>query len=524
MALFVRVEMENKVLNLTFASSLTDLCEINSSFDKAVLRIAYKDLNRNKSFISKETFDRCAKTMYNCPVVCNYDRETDSIGGHDTEVFKDNNGSIRIVNVTTPVGTVPSQSKYWWEVVEEDDGTLHEYLFTEVLIWKRQEAYAKIKRDNITAHSMEITIKDGELKDGIFYIYDFEFTAFCLIGVEPCFESSALSFSLFDTGNDFHIKFSEMMRELKETITQVTTSNDVDNTHPQKYSMEGGNEVLNEKIELAAKYGINVDSIDFAIDDMTIDELVEKFEAIVSSNNDVEAEQDAEEGNDESFNLASNTIGELQRALSENTIEREWGASCRYCYVDADLDDHEVYCWDTEDWLLYGFEYSINGDALSIDYESKKRKKFSITDFEGEQESPVAQIFASMEQTIKENIGWEAKYNTASETIASLDKELSELRQYKLDVETAIENSKREELFAKFEDLVGIDAFESLREDNSQYDFDTLEEKLFALRGRNGVPAKFNLNEHTPKFKVDKTDMSKIPYGGIVEKYLGLDE
>ena len=124
--------------------------------------------------------------MYNCPVVCNYNRETDSIGGHDTEVFRDNDGSIRIVNVTTPVGTVPSQSKYWWDVVEEDDGTLHEYLFTEVLIWKRQEAYAKIKRDNITAHSMEITIKDGELKDGIFYIYDFEFTAFCLIGVEPC--------------------------------------------------------------------------------------------------------------------------------------------------------------------------------------------------------------------------------------------------------------------------------------------------------------------------------------------------
>lgn len=518
----------NKVLNLTFASSLTDLCEINSSFDKAVLRIAYKDLNRNKSFISKETFNRCAKTMYNCPVVCNYNRETDSIGGHDTEVFRDNDGSIRIVNVTTPVGTVPSQSKYWWDVVEEDDGTLHEYLFTEVLIWKRQEAYAKIKRDNITAHSMEITIKDGELKDGIFYIYDFEFTAFCLIGVEPCFESSALSFSIVNTENDFQLKFSEMMHELKETITQVTTSNDVDNTHPQKYSMEGGNEVLNEKLELAAEYSIDVDSLDFDINEFTIDELTEKFQAITNKVQDVEEKVEvdsmAEEENDESFNLASNTMEELQRTLSENKVEREWGTSCKYCYVDADFENHEVYCFDTEDWLLYGFEYSVNGDALSIDYESKKRKKFAITDFEGEQESPVAQMFASMEQTIKENIGWEAKYNTASETIASLDKELSELRQYKLDVETAIENSKREELFAKFEDLVGIDAFESLREDNSQYDFDTLEEKLFALRGRNGVPAKFNLNEHTPKFKVDKTDMSKIPYGGIVEKYLGLDE
>ena len=39
-------------------------------------------------------------------------------------------------------------------------------------------------------YPMEITVKDGELIDGVFHIYDFEFTAFALIGVAPCFESS----------------------------------------------------------------------------------------------------------------------------------------------------------------------------------------------------------------------------------------------------------------------------------------------------------------------------------------------
>ena len=49
----------------------------------------------------------------------------------------------------------------------------------------------------------------------------------------------------------------------------------------------------------------------------------------------------------------------------------------------------EVYCWDRNDWLLYGFGYKLNGDSVVIDFESKKRKKYTIVDFdEGEQPSP----------------------------------------------------------------------------------------------------------------------------------------
>ena len=41
-----------KVLNVTYASSITDICEINSSFDRGVLRICYTGENRNKSYIA----------------------------------------------------------------------------------------------------------------------------------------------------------------------------------------------------------------------------------------------------------------------------------------------------------------------------------------------------------------------------------------------------------------------------------------------------------------------------------------
>ena len=226
-------------MSITYASSLTDMCALNSSFDKGVLRIAYPGVNQNKSCISKETFEKCIATMYNCPVVCNYDRKTDTFGGHDVEIVKDTSGGLHMVNVTTPIGVICESSKHWWDIVTEDDGTEREYLFTEVLLWKRQEGYQKLKRDGISAHSMEINVKSGELKDGIYYVNDFEFTAFAIIGVKPCFESSAIE--VFSSA-DFESQMQEMMRDFKESFNLVNTSIEVDDINANQLTRRGGND------------------------------------------------------------------------------------------------------------------------------------------------------------------------------------------------------------------------------------------------------------------------------------------
>ena len=226
----------SKVLNLSFASSLIRLCEINSSFDSGLLKVCYHGQNRNNTAIAKTDIERCVKTLFNCPVVCNYDRETDSLGGHDMELVRDADGNLKLVNKTTPIGVIPESAHWEWREFEEDDGSVHEYLCVEVLLWKRQEAYKKIKEDGITSHSMEITVKDGKMIDGIYHIYDFEFTAFALIGIEPCFEGSALE--MFSK-QDFKQQLTEMMQELKESFNLVKPSFEDDNTHPNNYSMEG---------------------------------------------------------------------------------------------------------------------------------------------------------------------------------------------------------------------------------------------------------------------------------------------
>lgn len=510
-----------KVVHMAYSSSLSSLCEINSSFDTGVLRIAYTGANRNGSFISKETFERCIETLYNCPIVCHYDRETDSIGGHDVELVSGEDGSMRLVNMTIPIGVIPESSKYFWSVVEEEDGTEHEYLCADVLIWKRQEAYRKIKEDGITAHSMELTVKDGAMEGGLFVIKDFEFTAFCLLGDEhePCFESSALGLFSYD---EMKKQMAEMMSDLKNEFSLVVSPVGDNDKHPQNHPMEGGEKVLNEKLALVAEYGLEVENLEFSIEDLTLEELREKFEAMKPAEPAVDPVVDEPAEPKADFALAGQIRDEIYNALGVEKIECCWGEMTRYHYVDHDHEALQVYCYDAEDWKLYGFSYSMNGDNVVIDFESKKRMKFAIVDFdEGEQSAPFAGVFEEItKQYTANDTQWSEKYQTASDTITSMENELGTLRQFKTDTEAAAKAAAQEEVFAQFEDLVGVEEFDALREHCAEYELDALEEKCYAIRGRKGTTAKFTTESKPPKLKVDKTaPVSNDPYGGLFARY-----
>lgn len=493
----------NKVLSLTYESSLTHLTEANSSFDSGVLAIAYHGDNKNGSSISKESFEGSIRTMYNCPIACNYDRESDSLGGHDVEVVSENDGkTIRLAHMTTPIGLIPESAKYWWEERTEEDGTINEYLCVDVLLWKRQEGYRKVKRDGFAAHSMEITVKNGETIDGIFHIYDFEFTAFVLIGENPCFESSSIEFSK----NTFREEFSQMVTEMKETFKSVETSTEDNDIHPKNYSAKGG-KVLDKKKALVAKYEMAIEDLDFSLEDLSIEEIEERLKSI-------KKEKD--------FGLESNFLNELIKAIETETVETEWGTHPVYYFNDYDKDVNEVYVFDSNDWNLYGFTYAVDGDVVSIDFNSKKRMKIEIVDFdEGEQKSPFAEVFAVMKEKLESNANAKKELTEATEKISSMSKEIEELRSFKKEVEDlAIENEKNE-IFGRFEDLVGIEAFEELKLNSKDYDANVIEEKCFAIRGRKAV-VKFSKKEDKAPVlavKKDKEADGCSEYGGLFHKY-----
>lgn len=498
-----------KKATLTYTSSISNICENNSSFDSAKIRVAYPGLNRNGSYIAKETFEKCIKSIYNVPVVCNYNREDNSLGGHDMELVKLDEG-IKLVNITQPVGVVPESAEYSWETVVEDDGTSNEYLCVDVLLWKRQEAYKKIKEDGITAQSMEITVNDDSDVDGIWHINDFEFTALCLIGVEPCFESAALVFNK----KEFSEEFSMMLQELREEANKtIDTSFEVDNIKDN--DTKGGCDTLE-----------NITNDNENINTAEVEEPVTEPDTPVTTDNS-------------SFELNSNIESSLREAIESITVEKEWGKCSKYWYVDYDSTTSEVYCEDTEDWNLYGFKFSMDGDNAIVDFETKKRKKYQIVDFdEGDIDAPVAsaQIFTKMNEVILASIddvkSINEKYTAISSELDSAKAELSSLKEFKANVQKEEMDTKISELFNTFGDLDGIEAYESLKNECSKdcfkYELSDIEDKCYSIRGRNMwkkmQDAKFSANPTAPKIVIDKKDIEKAendaPYGGFVEKML----
>jgi hypothetical protein len=491
-----------ETLRLQYDSAISNLQSVNSSFDTGVLRICYTGANRNKTYFSRETLEKCIPSLFNCPIVAHYYRADGTIGGHDVEVISDYDNQVRLVNLTQPVGVIPESANVFFETVEEDNGERHEYLCAEVILWRRQEAYKAIKENGITQQSMEINVKDGVRVDDVYIVNDFEFTAFALLGddVEPCFESASLE--TYSIGSDFKSQFTEMMEEFKKSFNLTAASQEVSNS----ISGKGGCDLEDNKLE----------TVDFAEDDI-VDEVVDNL-------------TDENEPVDENFALNSNISESIYAAFADATIPTEWGDMPRFCIADYDVSAEMIYVWDCTDWLLYGFSYKMEGDNVVVDFDSKKRMKYVIAEFdEGDtQESPFAFTYNKFSESIKtsnDNISeLESKYQSASEQIQTLTEELETLRQFKSDVEAASDQAQREELFAQFADLNDVEEFNALMNDSSAYDLASLEEKCFAIRGRN-MKLNFSAKDaKTPKLPITpnehKVTEDVKPYGGVVEKYL----
>lgn len=536
----------NQKLYLTFDSSLLNVCEVNSSFDRGVLRVCYPGQNRNGSFIDKEDLTRCVKTLFYVPVVGNYKRDIEDFGGHDVELVTGLDGTLRLVNKTQPVGVVPADANVFFDTVVDENGEEKEYLFVDVLLWKRQEAYKKIKEEGVISHSMEITVKSGETIDGVFHIYDFEFTALCLLGaaVEPCFEDSALE--VF-SGDDFKAQFELMMNDFRESFGLATTS-----TEDQLYSQDdtltkGGEEGLlentNDVLTVEDEVVNEPQSAEFddestaggEVSDAPVAEETSTEESVAdesvddNSANEVDSEieqadndQVVDETNDANEDFALNS--EVQSALfdalygAEQIIDGDY-VRPRYWFVDFDSASSVVYFNDAiEDWKLFGCDYSLNGDNVVVDFQTKRRMKYTIVEFDEGVTDEQSSIYANI---IKDS---DARCKSIAD---AYEAELTELREFKQNVDASALIAEREAVFAEFADLAEIEEFVTLRENANDFDVDTLREKCYAIRGKNitnPTSAKFSASTSMPVFPVEHNGIKhdehdNAPYGGVVEYY-----
>lgn len=524
--------------------------EVNSSFAVASLDIMYTGRNPNKSNIPRDVVEAALPTLPNVPIVCNYDPDAREIGGHDVEFVTDEDGDIRMRNLTVPCGVVTDHTRFSFQVKKDKNGEEHEHLVADgVVLWKRQEVYEYIVNDcnGVIPHSMEIDVTDGSMnkETGYFDIRSFEFNALCLLGnVRPCFEGSQLQ--LYST-NDMKDQIAQMLDDLKQCYSLIASaSNAVDNK--QTYSSEGGDMMHDEIMKLAEEFGIDLDTLDFSIAGMSVEDVRTKFEEMpVAASNDSEnnQEQDAitseddatnkdgastDDGTTENFELNHNIADGIFDAMSKEVIHYEWGDVPKYYLVDYDIDKSMIYAESAEDWKIYGFKYDMDGDNVVIDWSSKSRMKWAIVEYdEGSKDVPnvASDVFSTMssmlEDATSKNAELQAKLDETQKSFSELSKETADLRKFKASTDAS-------EVFAMFSDMDGNDAFETLKQsvaDGSvEIDKDTLEEKCYALRGRMATVTKFSEDQRAPRIIVDSrkdNDSAEKPYGGIVEKYEGIN-
>lgn len=361
---------------LNFISRLEEISELNSSFATGRLRVCYHGKNRNGSYISKEVLEAAIPTMFNCPIVAHYYRDEDSIGSHDLELIA-KNGELKLVAATQPVGVVPENDVYFWETVEEEDGTEHEYLVMPIILWKRQEAFEHIAKEGNVSESMECVFdEEHKEKDGTVVVDKMTMQAFCLLeSAEPCYESAAID--IFDK-NNFKEQFSLMAEAWKEVCGSENFS-----IKP----FEKGGQGMENEMNLAENVFEEETSVESVAETAPAEEAAltkEPAPEAAVEQEPTETEQEAPEENGEAAvepetetfaKIGKNTMFEKLnklRAILPNKYERDENIGmvnvAEYWLQDADVDYIYVDAY---------YYYRENADAEAFEDDQVGRFKYA---------------------------------------------------------------------------------------------------------------------------------------------------
>lgn len=257
----------------------------NTAFSKARLKIFYKGLNRNGSYITDEVAEQMLSTLPGTPVVGTFNGEKDDFEGHlwDKEQSK-------------AYGFVPQEMNFNWEMSLDPDGVYRTYACVDVVLWTGR--YPVASRIVGKSHSMELnadTIRghwvESDEEEYGYYQFEFaEFIGLCILGeeYEPCFEGSSFYELHKDSKNEFSSELQEMFSLYKSQLDIA----DENLTGGQEMEDENKDSVVDEEVkptseELDQEEQVPAEDGNESNDNEDFEEEVE--------NNDEEPETDSEE-------------------------------------------------------------------------------------------------------------------------------------------------------------------------------------------------------------------------------------
>lgn len=452
---------------------------------KLKIRIFHTGLNRNKSYVSKESAEKAMNTIADRPVLAaihQLDDGTWDFEGHEMEIVKDDKGNEELRYIESQVGSFSSEPAFW----EHDDNLDKDYVCAYAYISEEYTRACEIIRSKQgSKNSCELFIDElsYNAKEKYLELNDFYVNASTLLGsrddgteIQEGMEGSRADIADFSVKNN-SVKFDkdEKLIELLENLNKTLSNFNKEQNPVQTLSKEGGiNNNMTKFEELLAKYGKTAEDVTFDYAEMSDEELEAKFaEVFGDDNSDGDNSDDGEsgepsndgEGDEGASDPEDNSNGEgesqnfekivrtyeishedtkyaLYQLLSEyESADNEW------YFINSVYDNHFTY----ENWngdKIFGQNYTKDGDNVTFDGERYNLHRELLTDSE----------FAEL-QSMRSNY--------------------ASLKEFKENAEKNELHAKREEILnsEKYEAVSETDAFKELVKNMDNYSLEELEKE-----------------------------------------------
>nr|DAU10484.1 MAG TPA: hypothetical protein [Caudoviricetes sp.] len=376
-------------------------------------RIFHTGLNRNKSYVSKESAEKAMNTIADRPVLAAIHQLNDGswdFEGHEMEIIKDEKGKEELRYIESQVGSFSSEPAFW----EHDDNLDKDYVCAYAYI---SEEYTKaceiIRAKQGSKNSCELFIDElsYNAKEKYLELNDFYVNASTLLGshddgteIQEGMEGSRADITDFSVSNN-SVKFdkNEKLIELLENLNKTLSNFNKEQTPVQTQSKEGGtNNKMTKFEELLAKYGKTAEDVTFDYTEMSDEELEAKFAEMFdddnSEGNNSDNGESGEPSNDgegtsdpdgnEGGNISKNELFNKLFEISFDEIRYALNNLCsvyrndsEWCYVSQVYENYFIMeDWDSDKY--YKQSYEKDGDNISLSGERIEMFAMLLTESE----------------------------------------------------------------------------------------------------------------------------------------------
>lgn len=459
----------------------------SGNLEKVKLVVMHEGGNGNKSFINGEAIDDAEPTLKNVPILAFIKRDEDGeaidFDQHNviTKIVQGEDGNeLKQYFLEKPIGVIPETNEY---AIEEIDGVNHVTCIG--YIWKTysNEGYDLISEAGEKGISMEISVEEGkkDKKTGLYHINKYSYLGVTVLGdsVTPAMGDTCKLTTFSSKEENLKFALEELTKEVEKLKQEVQTMSVVDPNATQEPVITDG-EVTNVNPTEGEQ------TAPVASQEPTEAEAEET----------VETEPENTEGDEQhNFTLSvENMAQDIRNTLCSRKVKK------KYSWSNEEYETQEFYLRTiipteniavvednvSEGYSYYGIPYSMNGDAVVLDFDNKVeyiqtwRKKevdkevLVFCEKPSDELNIVSEKFSQLESEIV----------NLKETVEAKDEEISKLAAFKQEKEKESLVEEVEKVIAKFSDLTEEEV-KDVKEQalKQEITIDKLKFNLYAFRG-----------------------------------------